>query len=662
MKKFLIFIFNLIFLFPILGQVTITDTQFYSVCDTDGDQIVTIPFSELQNFSLDVLSEFNESPEIFVTKAHNGISKITNLYNNPQVVNVCGDTDGNGGYYDIAINNQQEVYVARQNGILQKVNLENCEYQTIGQIHPNGQTVLALSFDHLNHLYEGGWTSEVYRADAQNLEEFHLWHDFGNGRAAGDFVQIGNFLYVAWTQPNGNDYLYKVTLGTNNQYVSHENLGIIDSETYGLAAEYGKLYGNTPDYLYEIDLETMQTSVIRQRPNQNNSSSEWWGAAGSHEALNLEISYHREQSDAVNGLFALSDPFISDAFPEDWVYVRVHEATENKTYIIPVKIIISNAPESNELTKQECLDFDSGLATFQLNEYQAEINPDLSLSFSFYENLTDLENGQNPLPLSYSTSESKTIFVKLDDGDEDCYGETPLHLIVPELSLNYENQVAFCLGTNVVLSVPDEFISYAWNGLQGEDANQPLNTNEVTVSQPGNYSVTVLDESGCSYELPFEAVLGGAPEITNVEINGNSVTVQVSPSGNYEYSLDGVFWQSSPTFLNIPVNDYDIFVRDLVGCYSEPYKFTYFLIPNFISPNGDGKNDVWKIRGIEQYPDAEFQIFDRYGKLFANRKASSGGIVWDGKYLGNPVPSGTYWYIITLSEENKMTGSITVRN
>lgn len=663
--KNLFFIFFLFLITGINQAQTVTPAQDYEACDEDGDGFVTIPFSVLQNYALDILEQFNESPEIYVTKAQNGISKITNLYNNPQVVNVCGNTDGEGGYYDIAINNQQEIYIVRKYGLLQKVNLQNCTYQDIGQIHPNGQSVLALSFDHLNHLYEGGWTSQVFRADAQNLQEFHLWHDFGTGRAAGDFVQIGNFLYVAWTMPDGNDHLYKVTLGANNQYVNHEDLGTIDTGTYGLAAEYGKLYGNTPDYLYEIDLDTMETIIIRQRPNQNNYSSEWWGAAGFHEALNIQITYHNGLDEAMNGTSPLNDPYTNSTPFSDVVYIRVHEASENETYIIPINIIITVAPEANDTSRQECKDEQTGMATFQLDETEIDINPNSDLNFSFFASLNNLENNENPLPLTYSISESTTVYVKVHNGNGDnCYGIAELDLIIHAAeNINYEPHVSFCYGTEAILSVPDEFDSYQWNGLQGEDLNQPLNTNEIVITYPGSYSVLVTGAEGCSFSLPFEAILGGAPEITNVEINGNSIIVHVSPSGNYEYSLNGIFWQSSPVFQNIEVADYDIYVRDFTGCTSDKYEFSYFMIPNFISPNNDGYNDVWQISGIDRYPGAKFMIFDRYGKLFAERTADANGIVWDGKYLGNTVPSGTYWYMISIPEqEQKIKGFIVVKN
>lgn len=644
------------------GQI-ITPTKELSVCDHDGDGFVSIPFSQFQNYALDVLSEFNESPEIYVTKAHRGIEKIIQLYDNPQVVPVCGDTDGAGGYYDIAFNSQKDLYVSRKNGVLQKVDPVSCNYQTLGQIHSNGQTVLALSFDHLDHLYEGGWTSKVYRSDPVDITNFYLWHDFGIGNASGDFVQIGNFMYVAWTMPDGKDHLLKVTLGADNVYVSHQDMGKIETGTFGLAAEYGRLYGNTVDFLYEINLETMERTVIKERP-AGSSANQWWGAAGFHEGLNIQISYHSSQADAANGNNPLNDPFTNPiAYQDAYVYIRVHESTQNITYIIPVHIIISVAPDAANSSLTECRDAETGLAEFNLDEAKNSINPDPNVNIKFYNNPEDLQNNQNPLPSIISISENKTVYVRVDDGVQDCYGISILNLKIPEADVDYEDYVAFCKGTFVVLSIPDEFTSYHWNGLQGEDIDQPLDRYEISVSLPGDYSVTVTDLNGCTFILPFEVVNGGEPVITNVVFNSDqSVTVQVSPAGNYEYSLDGIFWQSTPVFYGLKPDDFEVYVRDLVGCYAEKFNFTYFNVPNFISPNGDGFNDDWKIRGMSQFPDASIRIFDRYGKMFVDRKINSAEVIWNGFYMGSPVQSGTYWYIITLDENQKISGHINVRN
>ena len=99
-----------------------------------------------------------------------------------------------------------------------------------------------------------------------------------------------------------------------------------------------------------------------------------------------------------------------------------------------------------------------------------------------------------------------------------------------------------------------------------------------------------------------------------------------------------------------------------MGCYGNIHKFTYYHIPNFISPNNDGINDTWQIRGVnQQYEQIYIQIFDRNGKLFVSRKVSSSDILWDGTYMGRAVSSGTYWYILQIDDE-KIVGSIHVRN
>lgn len=658
LNKVLLIIFYLLILSFSKAQ-TLPAVEYY-VCDEDGDGLVTIPFSEFQNYALDVLDQFNHQPEIYVTQAYDGIAKITNLYNNPQVINVCG-SDGGSGYYDIAVNDQKEIFVVRGGGILQKIDAQTCQITNIGQVHSNGQSVLALSFDKLNNLYEGGWTSQVYRAEAGDLTQFSLWHDFGMGRASGDFVQIGEFLYVAWTV-NSRDYLYKVTLGVNNAYLSHENLGPIEYGTFGLATEYGRLYGNTTDYLYEINLETMDTDIILFRPN---SGSDWWGAAGLHEALNMEITYHGNLGDAQSGSDDLISPYTNlTAFGGGTIYIRIHESTNNETYIIPINITIDVPPAAADTELRECLDEILGLAIFDLSEAENDINSNVGMNFTYFASMEDLNNNQNPLPVIYEIPTSRIIYAKVKNSPASaCENVAEIELIIPSAeNVNYDPDVVFCLGTEAVLSVPNEFTNYQWNGLIGEDLDQNLNSNSVEVTHPGNYFVTVTDALGCTFDVPFTATLDGMPEVTDVIINGNSITVEVSPSGQYEYSLNGVFWQNSNTFHNMEIADYEIYVRDFTGCRNEGFEFIFFHVPNFISPNGDGYNDVWKIRGIQQYPDAHVQIFDRNGKMFFERKAGNNETVWDGKYLGRNVASGTYWYIITLKNDKKLTGSILVKN
>ncbi|MCG8576953.1 MAG: PKD domain-containing protein [Flavobacteriales bacterium] len=83
------------------------------------------------------------------------------------------------------------------------------------------------------------------------------------------------------------------------------------------------------------------------------------------------------------------------------------------------------------------------------------------------------------------------------------------------------------------------------------------------------------------------------------------------------------------------------------------------LIPNAISPNGDGKNDVWKLNFIQFLnPNAEIVVFNRWGQTLYQSVGYSDP--WDGTYRGELVPEGTYFYIIKISDDEIYEGTILV--
>ena len=71
-------------------------------------------------------------------------------------------------------------------------------------------------------------------------------------------------------------------------------------------------------------------------------------------------------------------------------------------------------------------------------------------------------------------------------------------------------------------------------------------------------------------------------------------------------------------------------------------------IPNYFTPNGDGDNDRWRPKKMEDFPNAFVHVFDRNGRRIATLKP---GESWDGIYAGKPMPSGDYWYTIDLNDE-----------
>jgi|GEM_PF-2442002 gliding motility-associated-like protein len=84
------------------------------------------------------------------------------------------------------------------------------------------------------------------------------------------------------------------------------------------------------------------------------------------------------------------------------------------------------------------------------------------------------------------------------------------------------------------------------------------------------------------------------------------------------------------------------------------------LIPNIFSPNGDGINEYWDIKNIQEFTNAEVSIFNRYGQ-FIYKSSDGYRTPWDGTYNGEPVPVGTYFYIIkTTPNAAPLSGPVSI--
>jgi gliding motility-associated-like protein len=82
-------------------------------------------------------------------------------------------------------------------------------------------------------------------------------------------------------------------------------------------------------------------------------------------------------------------------------------------------------------------------------------------------------------------------------------------------------------------------------------------------------------------------------------------------------------------------------------------------VPEGFSPNGDGVNDNYVIRGLQIYPKNKLSIFNRWGNLVF--KAEPYRSDWDGTSTfglnigGDKLPTGVYYYILDLGDDSKPT-------
>ncbi len=103
-------------------------------------------------------------------------------------------------------------------------------------------------------------------------------------------------------------------------------------------------------------------------------------------------------------------------------------------------------------------------------------------------------------------------------------------------------------------------------------------------------------------------------------------------------------------------------------CENKSETYIIFLIeelrvPEIITPNGDGKNDVLIIDGIEYFPDNMLQIYNRYGHIVYSKKGYDnvwGGNSNKGSLFGDkPLPAGTYYWTLVYNEgRNRQAGII----
>ncbi|MEK9612853.1 MAG: gliding motility-associated C-terminal domain-containing protein, partial [Flavobacteriaceae bacterium] len=87
--------------------------------------------------------------------------------------------------------------------------------------------------------------------------------------------------------------------------------------------------------------------------------------------------------------------------------------------------------------------------------------------------------------------------------------------------------------------------------------------------------------------------------------------------------------------------------------------YNELFVPNAISPNSDGVNDYWRIVGLEAFKNSHVVIYNRLGiKVFESKDYRND---WNGSFNGDPIPDGTYFYEIHLSNNEIKKGFIYVK-
>ena len=227
--------------------------------------------------------------------------------------------------------------------------------------------------------------------------------------------------------------------------------------------------------------------------------------------------------------------------------------------------------------------------------------------------------------------------------------------------------------TDVVTLTPSKQGSYAWY-LLGEDDSRTsigkpiitgtsIHCEHLSTKNVNSILCVITTEEGTRDEQ-WNITVHANPTF-EVTVTGRDATIETK-SDYTNLVLDGQV-EFTETWINtLNIGEHTLTMTDGYGCSSTS---TFEVVPVpikpmvFFTPNNDNNHDYWQVEGIDFYPEAVIQIFDRYHRLlttligFENIKAG-----WDGMYNGHQMPMDDYWYVIMIPENNQqISGHFTLK-
>jgi len=244
-----------------------------------------------------------------------------------------------------------------------------------------------------------------------------------------------------------------------------------------------------------------------------------------------------------------------------------------------------------------------------------------------------------------------------------CFSETVTANVVinalPTIDLG-DDQVT-CKNQEITIEGPDGFDGYIWSN--GDE------TASTSVGA-GTYTLTITDDNGCENSDEITVTESGP----TADFNSNPTTgAQVdavisftdvstgSPvSWSWSFGDNGAANTQNSSHAYNAQGEFEVTltVTDANNC-SDSETRTYTIsnsvaVPNSFTPNGDGFNDLWVIKGLEAFPNTKLMLFNRWGSEIYSTDA------YTNNWNGDKYPDGTYFYILELFTGEAIKGDVTV--
>ncbi|WP_394970698.1 T9SS type B sorting domain-containing protein [uncultured Croceitalea sp.] len=191
-------------------------------------------------------------------------------------------------------------------------------------------------------------------------------------------------------------------------------------------------------------------------------------------------------------------------------------------------------------------------------------------------------------------------------------------------------------------------------GLDTDDSSRMVLEPNFNNLSPGIHFVTIAHANGCINRVNFEVEEFLPLQIVAEQQDINEITALIEGGKEgYTYYFNDLDNGEDNKFYITATDTYTVRVVDANGCESITSIFMEFIdieIPTFFTPDGDGTNDLWLPRNIEQFPNIFIKVYDRYGRQVYELPDNEEG--WNGLYNDYDLPTGDYWYVIKLNGED----------
>ncbi len=378
----------------------------------------------------------------------------------------------------------------------------------------------------------------------------------------------------------------------------------------------------------------------------------------------MEVSYYFSENDAINANTPLLSPYTNVSNPQT-IWIRLEDMVSGCYGIASFQIEVSGGT----FTNAEPNFMDSNLIYCQ-DSYPDTIELSVVLENNDIADYTFLwSTGATSQSISVNLAGNYSVDVINYAG---CF-ETKTFTIAGSSVFNstepnfVDEEIYYCIDTY------PNFITLN-SGIENNDLTnfiyEWLPNNETTpsifINEIGDYTVNVYNTDNCFTNRVIHVLLSEKPTIERIEIadtiHQDRVHLEaiVTGQGDYIYALDidplninnDDLFQTENYFENVSFGLHILTVKDKNGCGLTQQDIVILDYPKFLTPNNDGRYDIWNIDNINtlvKYKTvSNIFIFDRYGTIIT--EINPKGLGWNGMYNGQKALPDDYWFVVELQD------------